>query len=91
MFGVLPNQQKFLFCNYAATILLFSVEFGCCFLVNGNVSFQSLVDMAPKYILEQFLQQELLINITEHEVHTTLFQFLWDKLKEKEEGCHFIS
>lgn len=24
--------------------------------------------MAPKYILEQFLQQELLINITEHEV-----------------------
>lgn len=26
--------------------------------------------MAPKYILEQFLQQELLINITEHEVHT---------------------
>ncbi|ELK29430.1 DNA-directed RNA polymerases I, II, and III subunit RPABC1 [Myotis davidii] len=28
---------------------------------------QSLVDMAPKYILEQFLQQELLINITEHE------------------------
>ncbi|NXJ05595.1 RPAB1 protein, partial [Odontophorus gujanensis] len=29
---------------------------------------QSLVDMAPKYILEQFLQQELLINITEHEL-----------------------
>ncbi|XP_048844992.1 DNA-directed RNA polymerases I, II, and III subunit RPABC1-like isoform X2 [Brienomyrus brachyistius] len=27
----------------------------------------SLVDMAPKYILEQFLQQELLLNITEHE------------------------
>lgn len=36
-----------------------------------NIEFvflQSLVDMAPKYILEQFLQQELLINITEHEV-----------------------
>ncbi|XP_051554653.1 DNA-directed RNA polymerases I, II, and III subunit RPABC1-like isoform X3 [Myxocyprinus asiaticus] len=31
---------------------------------------QSLVDMAPKYILEQFLQQELLINITEHEVRS---------------------
>ncbi|KAL1785732.1 DNA-directed RNA polymerases I, II, and III subunit RPABC1 [Sigmodon hispidus] len=29
---------------------------------------QSLVDMAPKYVLEQFLQQELLINITEHEL-----------------------
>lgn len=33
-----------------------------------SFTFQSLVDMAPKYILEQFLQQELLINITEHEV-----------------------
>lgn len=27
---------------------------------------QALVDMAPKYILEQFLESELLINITEH-------------------------
>ncbi|XP_013410903.1 DNA-directed RNA polymerases I, II, and III subunit RPABC1 isoform X1 [Lingula anatina] len=27
---------------------------------------QSLVDMAPKYILEQFLEAELLVNITEH-------------------------
>uniref|UniRef100_A0ABK0LET8 DNA-directed RNA polymerase II subunit E n=1 Tax=Rattus norvegicus TaxID=10116 RepID=A0ABK0LET8_RAT len=33
---------------------------------------QSLVDMAPKYVLEQFLQQELLINITEHEVRVKL-------------------
>jgi len=29
---------------------------------------QSLVDMAPKYILEQFLEAELLVNITEHEL-----------------------
>lgn len=29
---------------------------------------QSLVDMAPKYILENFLESELLINITEHEL-----------------------
>ncbi|CAG0880640.1 unnamed protein product [Cyprideis torosa] len=29
---------------------------------------QSLIDMAPKYILEQFLESELLINITEHEL-----------------------
>merc|ERR1712002_238014 len=29
---------------------------------------QALVDMAPKYILEQFLESELLINITEHEL-----------------------
>jgi len=25
--------------------------------------------MAPKYILEQFMEAELMINITEHEVH----------------------
>lgn len=41
--------------------------------MNWNVSLQSLVDMAPKYILEQFLQQELLINITEHEVRIAAF------------------
>merc|ERR1719361_2737130 len=29
---------------------------------------QSLQDMAPKYILEQFLEAELLINITEHDL-----------------------
>ncbi|XP_074641745.1 DNA-directed RNA polymerases I, II, and III subunit RPABC1-like [Tubulanus polymorphus] len=29
---------------------------------------QSLVDMAPKYILEQFLESELLVNITEHQL-----------------------
>ena len=29
---------------------------------------QSLVDMAPKYILEHFLEAELLINITEHDL-----------------------
>jgi len=29
---------------------------------------QSLVDIAPKYILEQLLESELLINITEHEL-----------------------
>ena len=29
---------------------------------------QSLVDMAPKYILEQFLDSELLINLTEHDL-----------------------
>lgn len=42
----------------------------------GNVSLQSLVDMAPKYILEQFLQQELLINITEHEVRAPAFSYV---------------
>ena len=36
---------------------------------------QSLVDMAPKYILEHFLESELLINLTDHELgwHSILF------------------
>jgi len=29
---------------------------------------QALVDMAPKYMLEQFLETELLVNVTEHEL-----------------------
>lgn len=29
---------------------------------------QAIVDMAPKYTLEQFLEAELMVNITEHEV-----------------------
>lgn len=37
-------------------------------LIYRQCLFQSLVDMAPKYILEHFLESELLINITEHEL-----------------------
>lgn len=40
-------------------------------VVQAGMSFsakQALVDMAPKYILEQFLESELLINIMEHEL-----------------------
>jgi hypothetical protein len=39
-------------------------------LYNFTIIFftQALVDMAPKYILEHFMEAELLINITEHEV-----------------------
>jgi len=29
---------------------------------------QALVDLAPKYILEQFMEAELMVNITEHEL-----------------------
>lgn len=40
--------------------------------------------MAPKYILEQFLETELLVNITEHEVKFS-FHFInhFDKLERK--------
>ena len=31
-------------------------------------SLQALVELAPKYILEQFMEAELMVNITEHEV-----------------------
>ncbi|CAJ0929302.1 unnamed protein product [Ranitomeya imitator] len=44
---------------------------------------QSLVDMAPKYILEQFLQQELLINITEHEVSSESYR----KTEDNKDGA----
>ena len=35
---------------------------------------QSLVDMAPKYILEMFLEAELMINITEHELVSQIIE-----------------
>ena len=43
---------------------------------------QALEDMAPKYILESFFEQELMINLTEHELvpqHAVLTE------KEKQE------
>ncbi len=46
------------------SIILYVIIFGLTHLF----CFQSLVDMAPKYILEYFLESELLINITEHEL-----------------------
>lgn len=52
-----------------------------------SFKFQSLVDMAPKYILEQFLQQELLINITEHEVRKLHLNRLFTRVK----GDNYIS
>lgn len=37
---------------------------------NNQIFFllKSLIDLAPKYILEQFMESELLVNITEHQV-----------------------
>lgn len=43
--------------------------------------------MAPKYILEQFLQQELLINITEHEVDVAAFLGLFSFHLNSNMGC----
>ena len=42
--------------------------------------------MAPKYILEQFIESELLINITEHMVsframHDFIKDYAWSTLK----------
>jgi len=34
--------------------------------------FQSLTELAPKYMLEQFLESELVVNITEHSVRYCL-------------------
>lgn len=43
---------------------------------------QALVDMAPKYILEQFLESEMLINITEHELVPTHIRLTADEKSE---------
>lgn len=43
--------------------------------------------MAPKYILSSFLQQELLINITEHEVGEGLG---WDETETQPPALTFL-
>ena len=43
---------------------------------------QALVDMAPKYILEQFMEAELMINITEHELVPEHVVMTTDEKKE---------
>ena len=40
---------------------------------------KALVDLAPKYILEQFMEAELMVNITEHEVSNTIIPSPWNK------------
>ena len=40
----------------------------------------ALDDLAPKYILEQFMEQELLVNITEHQVLLELLSFMYLKI-----------
>lgn len=62
--------QTYMIQSFVMFFFFFLMVFVLWENIEANVFLQSLVDMAPKYILEQFLQQELLINITEHEVYT---------------------
>ncbi|XP_064624759.1 DNA-directed RNA polymerases I, II, and III subunit RPABC1-like [Lineus longissimus] len=75
-----PTDQMFVFFPEEAKIGIKTVKSYCQTMQKENITRaiivvqagmtpsakQSLIDMAPKYILEQFLEAELLINITEH-------------------------
>ncbi|KAM3963339.1 DNA-directed RNA polymerases I, II, and III subunit Rpb5 [Aphomia sociella] len=77
-----PTDQMFVFFPDEAKIGIKTIKTYCTRMQEENIhraivvvqagmtpsAKQSLVDMAPKYILEQFLESELLINITEHEL-----------------------
>lgn len=75
-----PTDQMFVFFPEEAKIGIKTIKTYCCRMQEENITRaiivvqtgmtpsakQALVEMAPKYILEQFLESELLINITEH-------------------------
>jgi len=77
-----PTDQMFVFFPDDAKIGIKTIKTYCQRMQQENISRaiivvqagmtpsakQSLVDMAPKYILEQFMEAELLINLTEHEL-----------------------
>merc|ERR1712240_807997 len=77
-----PTDQMFVFFPDDPKIGIITIKTYCtrmqeenitraCIVVQSGMTpsaKQALVDMAPKYILEQFLESELLINITEHEM-----------------------
>ncbi|KAF2365668.1 DNA-directed RNA polymerases I, II, and III subunit RPABC1 [Hyalella azteca] len=77
-----PTDQMFVFFPDEAKVGVRTIKTYCTrmqeeniqraiIVVQAGMSFsakQALVDMAPKYILEQFLESELLINIMEHEL-----------------------
>ncbi|XP_071952153.1 DNA-directed RNA polymerases I, II, and III subunit RPABC1 [Antedon mediterranea] len=76
-----PTDQMFVFFPDEPKVGIKTIKLYCKRMQEENISRaiivvqmgmtpsakQSLGDMAPKYILEQFLEPELLINITEHE------------------------
>ena len=51
---------------------------------------QGMMDMAPKYILEQFMEAELMINITEHELVWTLVSLVPRPLCRKKLHVYLI-
>ena len=77
-----PTDQMFVFFPDEAKIGIKTVKSYCQRMQEESISRaiivvqqdmtpsarQALKDMAPKYILEQFLESELLINITEHDL-----------------------
>uniref|UniRef100_A0A8K9VD76 DNA-directed RNA polymerase II subunit E n=1 Tax=Oncorhynchus mykiss TaxID=8022 RepID=A0A8K9VD76_ONCMY len=63
-----PTDQMFVFFSEKHKVGIKTVKKYCQRMQEENITRASLVDMAPKYILEQFLQHDLLINITEHQL-----------------------
>jgi len=77
-----PTDQMFIFFPEEAKVGLKTIKTYCKRMQEENIqraiivvqqsmtpsARQSLAELAPKYILEYFLEQELLINITEHEL-----------------------
>jgi len=77
-----PTDQMFIFFPEEPKVGIKTIKAYCQRMQEENITWaiiivqtgmtpsakQSLVDMAPKYILEQFLEAELLVNITEHEL-----------------------
>ena len=77
-----PTDQMFVFFPDEEKVGIKTVKYYCTKMQEENISRaiiivqkdmtpsakQALKDMAPKYILEQFLESELLVNITEHEL-----------------------
>ena len=61
-------------------LLIVRLHVHCISVLNtfkNNSLNKALVDMAPKYILDQFMEAELMVNITEHEVNNCFVVFLF--------------
>jgi len=77
-----PTDQMFVFFPEEEKVGIKTIKQYCTRMQEENISRaiivvqigmtpsakQALVDMAPKYQLEQFMESELLVNVTEHEL-----------------------